>query len=216
MLQLASEDVSVSLPQLLQVNGMRLEEPEAGDSVVDRTASRLFFTTRARDFSCSCTVGVSEAAALSLSGLCTMAEFQEAHATGTLCFPPFANCRIRRRTKEVGAGETSAGNTFVNTTVVAAAPLSLQIAHAPNTSYNTILEILKQCPESHDAMLAVRLSEVSACPFYGLRVEYNSSGTQVVLLSLPAIAKWQLLLFAPRRSQNASQSQTGSACPRVV
>ena len=41
LLQLASEDVSVSLPQLLRVNGMRLEEPEAGDSVVDRTASRL-------------------------------------------------------------------------------------------------------------------------------------------------------------------------------
>ena len=83
LLQLASEDVSVSLPQLLQVNGMRLEEPEAGDSVVERTGARLFFTTLARDFSCSCTVGVSEAAALSLSGLGSMAEFQEAHATGT-------------------------------------------------------------------------------------------------------------------------------------
>ena len=176
LLQLASEDVSVSLPQILQVNGMRLEEPDAGDSVVDRTASRLFFTTRARYFSCSCTVGVSEAAALSLSGLGSMAEFQEAHATGTLSFPPFANCRIRRRTKEVGAEDTSAGKTFVNTTVVAASPLSLQIAQAPNTSCHSILEILKQCPESHDAMLAVRLSEVCACPFYGLRVEYNSSG----------------------------------------
>ena len=44
------------------------------------------------------------------------------------------------------------------------------------TQPTTVLEILKQCPESHDAMLAVRLSEVSACPFYGLRVEYNSSG----------------------------------------
>ena len=73
-------------------------------------------------------------------------------------------------------GESSEGKTFVNTTVVAATPLSLQITQAPNTSHNTILEILKQCPESHDAMLAVRLSEVSACPFYGLRVEYNSLG----------------------------------------
>ena len=73
-------------------------------------------------------------------------------------------------------GQTSAGKTFVNTTVVAAAPFSLQIAQAPNTSYIIVLEILKQCPESHDAMMAVRLSEVCACPFYGLRVEYNSSG----------------------------------------
>ena len=39
-----------------------------------------------------------------------------------------------------------------------------------------VSEILKRCLERHDAMLAVRLSEVSACPFYGLRVEYNSSG----------------------------------------
>ena len=73
-------------------------------------------------------------------------------------------------------GESLEGKTFVNTTVVAATPLSLQITQAPNTSHNTILEILKQCPESHDAMLAVRLSEVSSCPFYGLRVEYSSSG----------------------------------------
>ena len=73
-------------------------------------------------------------------------------------------------------GESLEGKTFVNTTVVAAPPLSLQIPQAPNTSHNTILEILKQCPESHDAMLAVRLSEVSSCPFYGLRVEYNSLG----------------------------------------
>ena len=120
---------------------MRLEEPEAGDSVVGRTASRLFFTTRARDFSCSCTVGVSEKAALSLSGLGSMAVFHEAHAIGILSFPPFANCRIRRRTKDVGATskllelqETSAGNTFINTIVVAAAPPSMQIAQAPNTS----------------------------------------------------------------------------------
>ena len=76
----------------------------------------------------------------------------------------------------MGAGESLAGKTFVNTTVVSAAPLSLQIAQAPNTTYNIVLEILKQCPESHDAMLAVRLSEVSGCPFYNLRVEYNSLG----------------------------------------
>ena len=119
-------------------------------------------------------VGSSE----QFGNLSRMAEFQEAHASGTLCFPPFANCRIRRRTREVGHdeenGQTSAGKTFVNTTVVAAAPFSLQSAQAPNNSYNIVLEILKQCPESHDAMLAVRLSEVSHCPFYNLRVEYSS------------------------------------------
>ena len=54
--------------------------------------------------------------------------------------------------------------------MVAASPL--QIAQAPNTSYNVILEILKQCPESQDAMLAAHLSEIRACPFYGMRVEY--------------------------------------------
>ena len=84
-----------------------------------------------------------------------MEEFQENHVAGTLSFLAFANCRIRRRTKEVGGEEASAGNTFVNTIVVAAFPLSLQIVQAPNTSYNTIPEILKQCPKSHEAMLAV-------------------------------------------------------------
>ena len=177
-LHLASDDPSVSLPQILQVNGMRLEEPEPGESVVERTGQRVFFTTTARDFTSSCVVGVSESAALSLSGLSTAAEFQEAHASGTLSFPPFANVRIRRRTREVAHdeenGQTSGGKTFVNTTVVAAAPFSLQSTQAPNNSYNIVLEILKQCPESHEAMLAVRLSEVSHCPFYNLRVEYSS------------------------------------------
>ena len=32
--------------------------------------------------------------------------------------------------------------------------------------------MLKQCPESQDAMLAAHLSEIRACPFYGMRVEY--------------------------------------------
>ena len=48
-LHLASDDPSVSLPQILQVNGMRLEEPEPGESVVERTDQRVFFTTTARD-----------------------------------------------------------------------------------------------------------------------------------------------------------------------
>ena len=175
-LEVGSNDPEASLPQLLQVNGMRLEEPEVGDSVVIGTGERIFFSARARDFSGSVLVGVSQAAALALSGLASKEEFEKRHADGQLAFPAFANCRIRRRTREVAGAEESAGKTFVNTIVVAAHPLSFQIDQAPNTSYNTILEILKQCPESHEAMLAVRLSEVHGCPFYGLRVEYKSSG----------------------------------------
>ena len=54
-------------------------EPEPGDSVVEGTGRRIFLTTTARDFSRSCKVGVSQAAALALSGLDTMSEFQQAH-----------------------------------------------------------------------------------------------------------------------------------------
>eukprot|EP00974_Lingulodinium_polyedra_P002036 191741-Lingulodinium_polyedra.AAC.1 len=101
-----------------------------------------------------------------------MSEFQQAHEARAISFPPFANCRIMRRVRRVAAeeGGDAAGRVFVNTTVVAAAPL--QMSQAPNTSYNIILEILKQCPESQDAMLAAHLSEIRACPFYGMRVEY--------------------------------------------
>ena len=144
---------------------MRLEEPEPGDSVVESTGRRRFFTTTARDFSRSCKVGVSQAAALALSGLDTMSEFQQAHEARAISFPPFGNCRILRRIRRVPAeeGADAPDRVFVNTTVVAASPL--QIAQAPNTSYNVILEILKQCPESQDAMLAAHLSEIRACPF---------------------------------------------------
>ena len=109
-----------------------------------------------------------------MSALDTMSEFQQAHEAQAISFPAFANCRILRRIRRVAAkeGGDAPDRFFVNTTVVAASPL--QIAHAPNTSYNVILEILKQCPESQDAMLAAHLSEIRACPFYGMRVEYAS------------------------------------------
>ena len=49
-LEMASEDPNATLPQLLQVNGMRLEEPEPGDSVLESTGQCIFFTTTACDF----------------------------------------------------------------------------------------------------------------------------------------------------------------------
>ena len=73
---------------LLQVNCMRIEEPGPGESVVESTGQRIFFTTTARDFSRSCKVGVSQAAALALSGLDTMSEFQQAHEARAISFPP--------------------------------------------------------------------------------------------------------------------------------
>ena len=171
-LAMASEDPQATLPHLLQVNGMRLEEPEPSDAVVESTGQRVFFTTTARDFSGSCKVAISQAAALALSGLDSMAEFQQFHEARAISFPPFSNCRILRRVRHVAAGEKNEtpDRVFVNTTVVAASPL--QISHAPNTSYHVIIEILKQCRESQDAMLAAHLSEIRACPFYGMRVEY--------------------------------------------
>ena len=171
-LTMASEDPTATLPNLLQVNGMRVEEPEPGDSVVESKGQRIFFTTIARDFSGSCRVAVSQTAALALSGLDTMSEFQQAHEARAISFSPLGNCRIMRRVRHVAAGKDgdTPERTFVNTTVVAASPL--QISHAPNTSYHVILDILKQCRESQDAMLAAHLSEIRACPFYGMRVEY--------------------------------------------
>ncbi len=144
-LAMASEDPNVSLPHLLQVNGMRLEEPELGDPVVENKSQRLFFMTTARDFSGACKVAVSQAAAWALSGFESMSEFQQVHEERAISFPPFGHCRIMRRVRQVAAGERddAAERTFVNTTVVAASPL--QIAQAPNTSYHVILEILKQC-----------------------------------------------------------------------
>ena len=172
-LAMASDDPNATLPHLLQVNGMRLEEPEPSDAVVESTGQRVFFSTNARDFSGSCKVAISQAAALALSGLDSMSEFLQAHEARAISFPPFSNCRILRRVRQMAAEEKhdTPDRVFVNTTVVAASPL--QISHAPNTSYNVIIEILKQCRESQDAMLAAHLSEIRFCPFYGMRVEFS-------------------------------------------
>eukprot|EP00959_Pyramimonas_sp_CCMP1952_P092289 1932194-Pyramimonas_sp.AAC.1 len=74
---MASEDPTATLPHLLQVNGVRLEELEPGDSVVESKGQRVFFITTARDFSGSCKVAVSLATAFALSGIDAMAEFQK-------------------------------------------------------------------------------------------------------------------------------------------
>ena len=169
---MASEDPNATVPHLLQMNGMRLEEPKAGDSVVESKGECIFFTTTARDFSGSCKVFVSQEAALALSGLHTMSEFQQAHEARAISFPTFSNCRVTRCVRHVAAkeGDDTPARVFVDTTVVAASPL--QILHAPDTSYHVIFEILKKCRVSQDAMLAAHLSEIRACPDNGMRVEY--------------------------------------------
>ena len=169
---MASEDPNATVPHLLQMNGMRLEEPLTGDSVVESKGECIFFTTTARDFSGSCKVFVSQEAALALSGLHTMSEFQQAHEARAISFPTFSNCRVTRCVRHVAAkeGDDTPARVFVNTTVVAASPL--QILHAPDTSYHVIFEILKRCRVSQDAMLAAHLSEIRACPDNGMRVEY--------------------------------------------
>jgi hypothetical protein len=137
-LAMASEDPNAALPHLLQVNGIRLKEPEPGDPVVESRGQSILFTTTARDFSGSCKVAVSQAAVLALSGLETTTEFQQAHEARTICFPTFVNCRLMRRVRQVAAEEGSHApdRTFVNTTVVAASPV--QMSHAPNASYHVI------------------------------------------------------------------------------
>ena len=169
---MASEDPNATVPHLLQMNGMRFEEPLTGDSVVESKGECIFFTTTARDFSGSCKVFVSQEAALALTGLHTMSEFQQAHEARAISFPTFSNCRVTRCVRHVAAkeGDDTPARVFVDTTVVAASPL--QILHAPDTSYHVIFEILKRCRVSQDAMLAAHLSEIRPCPFYNMRVEY--------------------------------------------
>ncbi len=132
-----TESPNATLPHLLQVIGIRQEEPESGDPA-------------------------SQAAALALSGL------ERASS-----FPPFGNCRMMRRARQVavGEGDDAPDQPFVNTAVVAAS--LLQTSHAPDTSYQVVLEILKQCHESQDCMLVARLSGIRACLFCGMRVEYD-------------------------------------------
>ncbi len=86
-LAMASDDPNANLPLLLQVNGMRLEEPEPADSVVENTGERVFFTTTARDFSGSCKVGVSQAAAFALTGIDSMQEFKKSSRRESYLLP---------------------------------------------------------------------------------------------------------------------------------
>ncbi len=78
----------------------------------------------------------------------------------------------RARQVAVGAGDDAPSQPSVNTAAVAAS--LLQTSHAPDTSYQVVLEILKQYHESQDSMLVARLSGIRACLFHGMRVEYAS------------------------------------------
>ena len=73
-----------------QLNGCFVDLPTSAIHTADN--ARLWFITTLRDFSGAIEVGINEAAALSLAGLNTKQEFEDAYAKGSLQFP---RCNVR-------------------------------------------------------------------------------------------------------------------------
>ena len=188
------EAATAPLPAVLQLNWARLEEPELGSNVCEKEGLRIFFQTTIRDFSGAVPVAVAEPAALCLSGCKSKDEFLQRHADCAIVFPPFCNLRITRQLwtrsdNAPGSGALQPGSQpnsdRFNLVVADAAPMKWEARSAPNASSNTLLEILKHFPETHDGILAARLSELRHCPHYGLAVEYSIEGATAAEAASP-------------------------------
>ena len=152
------------LPWLFQMNSVFLEPPSS--EVLTKKGDRLWFLCRCSDVSGSTTLGVSEAAALQLSGCATKEKFLQATKDKDLQFPLLCSVRVVRTVRNLG------DERVINCVVVAASHVRLADYRA-NQAMDDVVRMLRQCGPSTDALLPAKLSELSKSHHYGFQAGFG-------------------------------------------
>ena len=192
-LDFTSDNPDANMPKVMQGNIVNLQEPSG--SVVAEGSDRIWFVTKMGDASGSADVGVSEKAALQLTGLDRDA-FKEAHSQDTLQFPLFCNVRLNRTTTlggknvpletstEVKASQPSASQpgvsakkVFVNHVIQDVTPIDWSAKVAPSAAYENILTTLNSSPHHGERILFGFLSDIAADPHYGFQMAFPNGPT---------------------------------------
>ena len=116
------------MPEVVDLKWLHIEEPQPGETVLDRSGSRVWYLATGRDVSGAVSLGMSEEHALTLCGAGDKEEFQRKHSEGALNMPLFCHARVSRNLRD---GNNSASQPiasqrgkFVNHNIEAIEPVS--------------------------------------------------------------------------------------------
>ena len=199
-LDFTCEAPNASMPQVVQLMWLHIEEPDPHATVTESSSGRIWYRASAKDASGSTVLGISQKMALVLANCATKEDFLRKHAAGSLNTPLLVHARISRTirgeatlggasqsfrsdTPWTGASQSSRGFSsqdgasqpvrYVNHNVEALEPVSWDTTSAPNASYGDILGLLNICPAHDDGVLFAFLADMSFDPHYGFRLSYD-------------------------------------------
>ena len=175
------------MPEVVQVNWVRVDEPMPGMQVVDKTGQRIWFLTKMSDITGSVQVGVPERIALALSNSKDKEEFIKVHKAGQLQFSLFHNVRLTRTAKASSVSESGAGISASQESLGSQSNSAQYVSHlledvsvvswsggdAPNAAYIGVVQVLSQCPRHQDALCFAALAEVQSSPHYAFEVVFK-------------------------------------------
>lgn len=172
-LDLTSEEPAASMPSVVQIPWLLVEEPAQDDDVEvpNEDGGRLWFVTKARDCSGAVRVGCPQRTALALANATDKDNFKAKHGENSLGFPLFVHARLTRSVRQ-GSGQ-HAGKEFVASTLQEVANVSWGKSEAPNASFYSLLTILNNLPADAEAIQFCYLKDLKPDPHFGFSIEYD-------------------------------------------
>jgi hypothetical protein len=164
-LDYTSEAPHASMPQVVQLMWVHIEEPDPNTSVTEGSSGRIWYRASAKDASGSTVLGISQKVALVLANCATKEVFLSKHAAGSLNMPLLVHARVSRTirgeaslggasqslrsdTPWTGASQSSRGYSsqdgasqpvmYVNHNVEALEAVTWDTMSAPNAAYGEI------------------------------------------------------------------------------
>lgn len=185
------------MPGVVQLCWILIEEPEPTDDVLDISGSRIWYQSTARDLSGATLAGMPERTALKLANATSMEDFQGQHGQSNLNMPLLCHARLSRTARAstactvgtaewllrnvgdtAGASQTTVPvtaeygqRTFVTIQEIEA--VSWDPKSKPNSAYDSVITILKNCPRHDEGLLFAYLSDIMPDPYYGFQVFYD-------------------------------------------
>ena len=177
------------MPEVVQVNWVKVDEPMYGVEVLDKTGVRIWLLAKMFDVTGSVRVGVPERVALALANSKDKEEFVKKHRAGQLQFSLFHNVRLTRTAKGISASEPGEGTAPSEESTGSQGTAAVYVSHileevsdvswsgedAPNAAYLDVVKILSQCPRHEEALCFAALAEVQSSPHYAFEVAFKDS-----------------------------------------
>ena len=175
-LDFTAHEPTATMPSVVQMTWLMIEEPAPQDSIKEKQGSRLWFLPKTRDVSGSVPLGCPERVALELAQATDMGHFEHKHENDALGFPLFVNARISRTLKSSSdqtGGASQSAPEYVSHVLEAVQPVSWSKAEAPNASFETLLTVLNNLPQHDECVQFAFLKDLHPDPHYGFKIIYD-------------------------------------------